>query len=85
MRSQAVTVGTTATLVVSADDKNRYVYLHNPGGVKFYLGNSTVSTADGFHLDNGISLELFVPLKETVYAVVASGSHAIVVLEPDVD
>lgn len=85
MQSSAVTVGTTATIVVSADDKNRTVYLHNPSGVKFYLGGSNVNTTNGFHLDNGISLTLEVPLRETVYGIVAAGSHQIVVLYPDSD
>jgi hypothetical protein len=85
MQSVAVTVTTTATLVVAADDKNRTVYLHNPSGVKFYLGGSTVTTLTGFHLDNGETLAVELPLRETLYGIVASGSQDIIVLRPDAD
>lgn len=85
MQSVAVTVTTTATLVVAADDKNRTVYLHNPSGVKFYLGGSTVTTLTGFHLDNGGTLAIELPLRETLYGIVAAGSHDVIVLRPDAD
>jgi hypothetical protein len=85
VQSLAVTVTTTATLVVTADDKNRTVYLHNPSGVKMYLGGSTVTTTTGFHLDNGDTLTIELPLRETLYGIVAAGSHDVVVLRPDAD
>ena len=85
MRSTSVSVGTTAVLVVSADDKNRNIYLHNAGGGKVYLGGSTVTDSTGFHLGNGEALEIFVPLKETLYGISASGTNAVIVLTPDGD
>jgi hypothetical protein len=85
VQSLAVTVTTTATLVVAADDKNRTVYLHNPSGVKMYLGGSTVTTTTGFHLDNGDTLTIELPLRETLHGIVAAGSHDVVVLRPDAD
>lgn len=85
MRSAAVTVTTTAVLVVSADDKNRTVYLHNAGGGKIYLGGSSVTSSNGFHLGNGESVELFIPSRETLYGISASGSNDAIVLTPDAD
>lgn len=85
MQSVVVTVAATATLIVAADDKNRIVYLHNPSGVKFYLGGAAVTTANGFHLDNGQTLTVELPLRETLYGVVAAGSHDVIVLRPDGD
>ena len=85
MISNSVTVGTTAILVVPADDKNRTVYLHNAGGGKVYLGGSNVTSTTGFHLNNNEATELFVPLKETVYGISASGTNAVIVLTPDAD
>jgi hypothetical protein len=85
MISVAVTVAATATLLVAADNKNRSVYLHNSGGAKIYLGGSDVTTANGFHLGNGESIELFIPVGETLHAVVASGTNVCNVLTPNLD
>lgn len=85
MKSVAVTVATTPTLIVPADDSNRWVYIHNAGGAKIYIGNASVTTTSGFHVGNGESQELFVPLKETLYAVVSSSTNQIQVLTPDTD
>lgn len=85
MHSTSITLTTTPTIVVASDDKNRTVYLHNPSGVKAYLGNSTVTTSTGLHLDNGATLTIDVPLRETLHGVVAAGSHTVIVLLPDGD
>lgn len=85
MKSNAVTIGTTAVVVVSADDKNRTVYLHNAGGGKVYLGNASVTSSVGFHLGNGESQEFFVPTRETLYGISASGTNEVIVLTPDSD
>jgi hypothetical protein len=45
MHSAKVTVATTATLIVSADDKPRTVYIHNAGGAKIYVGGSSKASA----------------------------------------
>lgn len=85
MRSITVTVGTTAVLVVDADDKNREVYLHNAGGGKVYLGGANVTASDGFHVANAESVTVQVPLKEKLYGISASGTNAVIVLLPDGD
>ena len=85
MISHLVSVGTTATLIVDSDNKNRDVYIHNGGGAKIYIGGSAVTTSTGFHLANNESLSVFLPLGEKMYAVVASGTNDINVLQPDLD
>ena len=45
---RAVTVTDTATLLVSADPSNRPVWLQNTGNRTVYIGDSTVTTANGF-------------------------------------
>lgn len=85
MKSTAVSITTTPTLIIAADDKNRSIYIHNAGGAKIYIGGSDVSTSSGYHLGNGESQELFLPIRETIYAVVASGTNQIQVLAPDGD
>lgn len=85
MKAVAVTVATTPTLIVPADDQNRWIYIHNAGGAKIYVGDSSVTTSTGFHIGNGESQQIFVPLKETLYGVVASSTNVINVLTPNVD
>lgn len=85
MKSSAVTVASTPTLIVGADDLNRWVYIHNGGGAKIYLGGSTVTTADGYHLANNESVEIFLPMKETIFGIVASGTNVITTLTPNSD
>lgn len=85
MKSVAVTVTTSPTLIVASDNVNRWVYVHNGGGAKIYMGDDTVTTTSGFHLGNGESQDFFIPERQTLYAVVASSSNTIQVLTPDGD
>jgi hypothetical protein len=85
MISNAITVTTSPTLICLADNKWRTIYIHNGGGAKIYVGNSTVTTSTGFHIGNGESQSIEVPLGETLHAVVASSTNIINVLTPDSD
>lgn len=85
MKSLSVTVGTTAVLVIAADNKYRQVSLHNAGGGKVYLGGAAVTTNDGFHLSNNEAITLDIPINETLYGISASGTNAVIVLYPDGD
>lgn len=84
MKSIAVTVTTSPTLVVAADNIPRHCYLHSSSG-SLYIGGEDVTTANGLHLTNGSTIELFVQTNETVYAISGSSSHTMRVLTPDVD
>lgn len=85
MKSSAITVGTTATLIVAAENINRTIYIHNSGGQTIYIGNSDVTTTTGFHVGNGESQEIVLPIRQTLYAVVSSNTNEVIVLKPDVD
>ncbi len=84
MRSAQVTVGTTATLLAGADNINRLIYVHALSNTSVYLGGSDVTTSNGFILekDDGY-LSLTIPIGETVYAVVATGTEVVSVLLPN--
>jgi hypothetical protein len=84
MKSTSVTVGTTPTLIVAADNKNRIIWLHASSG-STYLGNSAVTDATGLHLMNNSTLEIYLPLGETLYGVASSGTTNVRVLTPDAD
>jgi hypothetical protein len=86
MRSRAITVTTTATVVLdgtmnSPDDylvKNVYL---KPTGADVYLGGSDVTTANGFNLANNTTFYINLNPGQSLYAVVGTGSHALSVLE----
>lgn len=84
MKSTAVTVSTTATLVVPADNQNRNIHLHSGTG-SVYIGGSNVTSSTGLHLPNGSTLSLFVPTNETLYAITGSSTQTMIVLTPDGD
>jgi hypothetical protein len=86
VKSAAVTVGTTATLLVPADDYPRTVYLHVVGNSTVYLGNSGVTTTNGLATEKHTApLTFFVPKGETIYAIVAADTANVRILTPDVD
>jgi hypothetical protein len=88
MKSTVVTVGTTPTIVVNPDDQNRYIYVQIVTSATIYIGDSTVTTANGLPLEKHTSPhEFFLPTKQTMYAVVTSqvGTADLRVMTPDVD
>ena len=84
MRSTQTSVTTAATLLVAADNINRQIYIHAISNTAIYLGGSTVTTSTGFVLekDDGY-LALNIPIGETLYAIVATGTETVTVLLPN--
>ena len=88
MKSTVVTVGTTPTIVVNPDDQNRYIYLQIVTSATIYVGDGTVTTDNGMPLEkHAAPHQIFLPLKQTMYAVVTSqvGTADLRVMTPDVD
>lgn len=85
MKSAAVEVGATPTLILGPDDLARHVYFHNGGGAAVYLGGSDVTTSTGFELKNNSTLSVYLPGRETIYGVVAGEPHDLTMLIPDSD
>ena len=50
-----------------------------------YLGGSTVTDATGLHLENNSTLEIHLPLGESLYGIASSGTTNVRVLTPDAD
>lgn len=84
MKSVAVTVTTSPTLLIAADNQNRICYLHTTSG-STYLGNGAVTSSDGLHLENNSTIEIRLPLGETLYGITGSGTTNVRVLTPDGD
>lgn len=85
MKATVVTVTTSPTLVIPADNKNRSCRLHNKSGGSVYIGHEGLSTSSGFLIDNGENIEVFVPLNEALWGIVSSGTSDIMTLTPDTD
>ena len=84
MKSVAVTLTTSPTLLIAADDQNRICYLHKTSGSS-YLGDSTVTSSSGLHVPNNQTIEIHLPLGETLYGIAGTGTTNVRVLTPDGD
>jgi len=78
--SAQITVTTTATIIVPANDFDQTANLHNLGGGAIYLGGANVTTANGYKFDNGDKLTVTVGDHEALYGITASGTQTIAVL-----
>lgn len=78
--SAQVTVNTTATVLVAATGFDQTAWLHNSGGGVVYIGDSNVTTTNGYKLDNGDKMELPVGDHEALYGVTATGTNVVCVL-----
>jgi hypothetical protein len=88
MKTSKVTVGTTPTLIVSADDQNRTIYLQIVGNSTIYVGDSSVATTTGLPLEkHSAPVGIFLPIKQTLYAIVTAevGTADLRIMTPDTD
>lgn len=88
MKTTQVTVGTTPTLIVAADDQNRYIYLQIVNSATIYVGDSAVTTANGMPLEkHSAPHEFFLPIREAMYGIVTAqvGTGDLRIMTPDVD
>ena len=84
MRSSAVSVTTTATLVVPAWTGWREIMLHVIGNGIVYLGSSTVTTSTGFYVDKAAGvLRIQLPPNETIYGITSTGTETVTALLPN--
>lgn len=84
MKSTAVTVTTSPTLLIAADNQNRICYLHSGTG-SVYIGGADVTSSTGIHLSNGTTIEITMPINETIYGITSSSTQTMRVLTPDLD
>ena len=82
-----VTVTDAATLLVSADDKNREALVKLVTNEDLALGNASVTFAEGYLMSKGSEpCRISLPLRENVWAIADTGKIVDVrVLIPDSD
>ena len=74
-------VSTTRVLVAAASTGYRSVTVHNIGTNAIYIGNATVTTANGFYLDSAAGpFQFLLGPQDELYAITASGTHTMTVL-----
>lgn len=85
MISSRITVSTTAVQIVAATaNATRTVYIEADGN-DVYLGGSAVTPTTGLTVPNGSSMAVILPPLNSLYAIVATGTHAAIVLQPTGD
>lgn len=78
-----VTVTTTSQSIISVDNVERDVLLHAKHEV--YIGNSGVTSSNGYILDNGDQVRLSLADGEDLWAVAGAGSGTLHILVSKVD
>ena len=81
-QATAVTVTTAATLIpTTALTGRRSTVIHNNGAVVVYLGNSSVTTADGLPISPNEKFSLDLDANVLLYGIVVTGTCELRVLE----
>ena len=81
MKQTVYAVTTTAVKVRAANAEQATIYLR-PSANDVYVGGSDVTTSNGLKLTNAAIQEMVIPNQEELWAVVATGTHDLVVIEP---
>jgi hypothetical protein len=88
MKTTQVTIGTTPTLIVDADNQNRWIYLQIVNSATIYVGDSSVATSTGMPLEkHSAPHSFFLPTDQKMYGIVTAqvASADLRILTPDVD
>ena len=80
MKSAQITVGLTAVRILTANNVNRHVYVHDDSTHPIYLGGSDVTTLNGLKVNKQASIELFIPADEELWAVSGNAVQTISIL-----
>lgn len=81
--SNKITVTTTAQAIVNLQDVTQWVAIESKGNT--YLGSSTVTSTNGYHLSNGDQVNLVIPQGCDLWAVTDNSTHEITLLIARVD
>lgn len=76
----AVTVATTATLLATADADGETITVRNIGEADIFLGNASVTTANGFTLSATEALSFDFEGGASLYGICATGTVAVRIL-----
>lgn len=75
-----VSVGTSATLLFTAQPGVDEVTIQNLGTTEVFLGKAGVTTSNGFPLPGVAGASITLPVTEAIYGVVASGTQSVAII-----
>jgi hypothetical protein len=70
VKSATVLVGTTPTLLVTADNDGCRVLVHKEQAHAIYLGGSDVTTSTGYLFDHDATIEISLQPADSLYGIV---------------
>ena len=77
-----ITIGTTPTLIATGLNGASLVYLHAPTGANtVYVGNSTVTVANGLELPKGALQTFWLAETDKLYGIVASSTQPLMTMQ----
>ncbi|MCP4741755.1 MAG: hypothetical protein GY901_14205 [Actinomycetia bacterium] len=80
MKSEQLTVGTSAARILDDENTNRRVYFHDDSSHPVYLGGSDVTTSNGLEVPKDTLFELFIPANEELWAVSGNADQTVSIL-----
>lgn len=83
IETKQVTVTTTRQSIIGVDNVSRDVLLHTKHDI--VIGNSAVTSSNGYLMDNGDQIRLTLMDGEDLHAVCATGSGSLSILISKVD
>jgi hypothetical protein len=82
---QVTTNADTPTLLVEAESKTRNIVIHNSSGTGIYIGDSNVTSSNGFLIDGGEKQAIILLGNENIWGISGAGTDAVYILTPDAD
>ncbi len=80
MKTTVYQIAQTPVLIKAAANEPQTIYLQ-PEAQDIYIGASNVTSSTGLKLTKSVLTPIFINSYQTLYAVCATGTHPIIVLE----
>ena len=80
MKSEQLTVGLTASRILTSVDTNRRIYFHDDSSHPVYVGGPDVTTSNGLEVPKNTLFEMFIPAHEELFAVSANADQTVSIL-----
>jgi hypothetical protein len=77
-----IEVGIERVLLHQTDADGCFITVHSDagGGTDTYLGNSTVTAANGYELDGQTTIQFHMPPTSSLHAITSSGTHTLSIM-----
>jgi hypothetical protein len=80
--ASTLTITTSPTLIATGLNGASWVYLHAPtGGNTVFIGNSTVTVANGLELPKGALQSFWLAETDKLYGIVATSTQSLMIMQ----